>query len=151
MSVVERPFSEFLRQPKDVVAELEDHDVLLRRRNAPALRLSQAERDDARAEAFEALARLLRNLAVHSPTALGEAVDDVFTWLTFLPRADRKLFIEDLTRTLVGSAAVENYAPVAQLLREWKATAEIHADPKLAQQLRKPVEAQGTPVAVPAG
>jgi len=151
MSVVERPFSEFLRQPKDVVAELVEHDVLLRRRNAPALRLSQADRDDDRSEAFEALARLLRNLAVHSPEALGEAVDDVFAWLTFLPRADRKLFVEELTRTLVGSAAVDNYSPVAQLLREWKATAEIHADPKLARRLRKPVEAQGDPVAAPAG
>lgn len=151
MSVVERPFSEFLRQPKDVVAELVEHDVLLRRRNAPALRLSQADRDDDRSEAFEALARLLRNLAVHSPAALDEAVDDVFAWLTFLPRADRKLFIEELTRTLVGAAAVENYSPVAQLLREWKATAEIHADPKLARRLRKPIEASGDRAAAPAG
>ncbi len=149
MSTVERPFSEFLRHPNEVVAELEDHDVLLRRRNAPALRLSQAQRDDDRSEAFEALARLLRNLAVRSPIALGEAVDEVFAWLVFLPRAERKLFIEDLTRALVGSAAVENYAPVSQLLREWKATAEIHADPKLSRRLRKPVEAKGEPVDVP--
>ena len=112
MSVVERPFSEFLRQPKSVVAELVDHDVLLRRRNAPALRLSQADRDDDRSEAFEALSRLLRNLAVHSPSALDGAVDDVFAWVTFLPKADRKLFVEELTRTLVGAAAVENYSPV---------------------------------------
>ena len=32
MRVIERPFSEFLRQPNDVVAELVDHDVVLRRR-----------------------------------------------------------------------------------------------------------------------
>lgn len=88
---------------------------------------------------------------MHSPAALGEAVDDVFAWLTFLPHVDRKLFIEELTRTLVGSATVENYSPVAQLLREWKATAEIHADPKLARRLRKPVEAQGDRVVAPAG
>ena len=151
MSLVERPFSDFLRQPKDVVAELEEHDVLLRRRNAPSLRLSQADRDDDRSEAFEALARLLRNLATRSPAALDEAVDDVFVWLTFLPKADRKLFIEELTRTLVGAAAVENYAPVAQLLREWKTTAEIHADPKLARRLRAPIEAAGNSVVAPAG
>ncbi len=151
MSLVERPFSDFLRQPKDVVAELEDHDVLLRRRNAPSLRLSQADRDDDRSEAFEALARLLRNLAVHSPVALDEAVDEVFAWLTFLPKADRKLFIEELTSTLVGAAAVENYAPVSQLLREWRATAEIHADPKLARRIRTPVEAAGDSVVAPAG
>jgi hypothetical protein len=151
MSVVERPFSEFLRQPKDVVAELAEHDVLLRRRNAPALRLSQADRDDDRSEAFEALSRLLRNLAVHNPAALDEAVDDAFGWVTFLPKPDRSLFVEDLTRTLIGAAAVENYSPVAQLLREWKATAEIHADPALARRLRKAIDADGKQVAVPVG
>jgi hypothetical protein len=151
MSVVERPFSEFLRQPKDVVAELAEHDVLLRRRNAPALRLSQADRDDDRSEAFEALSRLLRNLAVHSPLALDGAVDDAFAWVTFLPKSDRSLFVEDLTRTLIGAAAVENYSPVAQLLREWRATAEIHADPALARRLRKAINADGKQVAVPVG
>ena len=151
MSVVEFPFSDFLRQPKEVVAELAEHDVLLRRRNAPALRLSQADRDDDRSEAFEALSRLLRNLAVHSPAALDGAVDDVFAWSTFLPKSDRKLFVEELTRTLIGAAAVENYSPVSQLLREWKVTAEIHADPALARRLRKPVVAGGVHVVAPAG
>lgn len=151
MSVVERPFSDFLRQPKDVVAELVDHDVLLRRRNAPALRLSQADRDEMRSEAVEALARLLRNLAVHSPAALDSAMDDAFGWSTLLPKADRKLFVEELTRTLVAASVVENYATVAQLLREWKATAEIFADPALARRLRKPMVAAGDPVAIPAG
>ncbi|MFN3215864.1 MAG: DUF6247 family protein [Acidimicrobiales bacterium] len=151
MRVVERPFSEFLRQPNDVVAELVEHDVVLRRRNAPALRLSQADRDDDRSEAFEALARLLRNLAVHNPAALDTAVDEVFGWATFLPEADRKVFVEELTRTLVGAADVENYSPVAQLMREWKATAEIHADPALERRLRKPLDADGEQVTVPAG
>ena len=151
MSLVERPFSEFLRQPKDVVAELDEHAVLLRRRNAPALRLTQADRHEARAEAFEALAKLLQNLAVNSPAAIDAAVDDAFAWLTFLPKADRNLFVDELTRTLVGAAAVENYSPVAQLLRGWKATAEIHADPKLARRLRKPIEAVGGRITAPAG
>ena len=151
MSVVERPFSEFLRQPKDVVAELAEHDVLLRRRNAPALRLSQADRDEDRSAAFGALARLLRHLAVHNPSALDVAVDDAFGWLTFLSKPDRRLFVDELTRTLVGAAAVENYSPVAQLLREWKATAEIHADPKLARRLRRSIEAGGDRVVIPAG
>lgn len=151
MGLVERPFSEFLRQPNDVMSELDEHDVLLRRRNAPALRLTQADRHEARAEAFGALAKLLRNLAMHSPAALDEAVDDAFAWLTFLPKSDRRLFVDELTRTLVGAAAVENYSPVAQLLREWKATAEICADPKLARRLRKPIEAVGNRIAAPAG
>jgi hypothetical protein len=135
MRVVERSFSEFLRQPNDVVAELAEHDVLLRRRSAPALLLSRADRGDDRSESFVVLARLLRNLALHSPKALDEAVDDAFDWVTFLPKTDRHLFAEELTRTLLGASVLDNYSPVAQLLREWKATAEIHADPKLARRI----------------
>jgi len=150
MSVVERAFSEFLRQPNDVVAELAEHDVLLRRRNAPALRLSEADRDGDRSETFGLLARMVRNLAVHNPGALDETADEVFAWLTFIPKPDRRLFVEELTRTLVGASAVDNYAPVVQLLREWKATAEIHADPRLKRRLRNPVEAAGDLVNAPA-
>ena len=151
MRVVERPFSEFLRQPNDVVAEFADHDVVLRRRNAPPLRLSEADRDDERDEAFDALARLMRNLVVHSPASLDATVDEVFPWVTFLPSRDRKAFVDELTRTLVAVSTIENYAPVGQLLREWKATAELHADPRLARRLRGAISADGDPVPAPAG
>jgi hypothetical protein len=149
MRVVERPFSEFLRQPNEVVAELEEHDVVLRRRNAPALRLSDASRDDERAQAFDALARLLRNLLAHSPAGLEEAVDDVFPWATLLPKRDRVAFVDELGRTLVAASALDSYAPVAQLLQEWRATAEIHADPRRARRLRTAIAADGDPVVAP--
>jgi hypothetical protein len=151
MRVVERQFSEFLRHPKEVVAAVADHDVLLRRRNAPALLLSRADRDEDRVEAFDALARLLRNLAVHRPEALGDAVSEALPWATFLPTGDQRAFVDELTRTLAASATLENFAPVAQLLREWRATAEVHADPKLARRLRKPVVAEGRAVPLPQG
>ena len=151
MRVVERPFSEFLRQPNEVVAELADHDVVLRRRNAPALRLSEAEREEERDEAFDALARLLRNLVVHRPAGLESTIDEAFPWATFLPRQDRKLFIDELTQTLIAVSTIDNFAPVGQLLREWKATAEIHADPRLARRLRRRVDASGEAVQAPAG
>ena len=108
MRVIERPFSEFLRQPNDVVAEVAEHDVVLRRRNAPALRLSQADRYDDRSAAFEALARLLRNLAVHHASAFDAAVEDAFGWSTFLPKSDRRLFVEELTRTRPSLVACAN-------------------------------------------
>ena len=149
MRVIERPFSEFLRQPNDVVAELADHDVVLRRRNAPSLRLSEADRDDERSEAFEALARLLRNMMMHSPGGLEQTVADVFPWATLLPKSDRRAFVDELTRTLMAVAGLENYAPVGQLLREWKATAEIHADPRLARRLRRSIDADGDAVSAP--
>lgn len=149
MRVVERSFSELLRQPNEVIAELADHDVVLRRRNAPALRLSQADRDEQRSEAFEVLARLLRNLAAHQPDALDAAIDEVFPWVAFLTTADRELFVEELTTTLAAATAVENLSPVAQLLREWRNTAEIHADPALARRLHTSVAPLGGQVNAP--
>ena len=140
MVVVEHSFSEFLRKPNDVVAGLTDSDVVLRRRNAPALRLSQADRDDDRIEAFETLAKLLRNLAAHSPQIVETVVVDVFEWTVFLPDNDKKLFVDELTKMLVAAASLNNYSPVAQLLRESKATAEIHADPKLSHRLNKDID-----------
>ena len=149
MRVIEHPFSEFLRQPNEVVAELDDHDVVLRRRNAPPLRLSAATRDDERAQAFDAAARLLRNLLMHSPAGLDDALEDVFPWSTFLPKRDRAMFVDELGLTLVAASAIDNYVPLAQLLREWRATAEIHADPRLARRLRRAADAGGNRVTVP--
>jgi hypothetical protein len=151
MRPIERPFSDFLRQPNDVIAELVDHDVVLRRRNAPALRLSEADRDEERDEAFDALARLLRNLLERSPSSLDATVDEVFPWASFLPRQDHKTFGDDMAQILVAASTINNYAPVGQLLREWKATAEVHADPRLARRLRRRIDADGDMVPVPAG
>ncbi|MGK2957348.1 MAG: hypothetical protein ACSLFB_02855 [Acidimicrobiales bacterium] len=95
------------------------------------------------------LIQILRSLAVHDSPAFGEAVDEAFAWATFLSKADRELFIEELTKTLMGAGMVENYYLVTQLLREWKATAEVHADPKLARRLRKSIEATGGVVSTP--
>jgi hypothetical protein len=150
MRVIERSFSDLLRHPKDVTSEVEDSDVLLRRRDEPDLRLSRADREAERTEAFSAMARAFRNLAFHSPGALGDALSDAFGWLEFLPAADRRLFADEFARVVTAAAELDNYGPLGQLVREWRATAEVHADPKLARRLRRPVEAGGDPVPAPA-
>jgi len=73
-----------------------------------------------------------------------------FAWSQFLPKRDRVAFVDDLTATLVASSDFANFAPVAQMLREWRATAEVHADPRLARRLRKAVDAEGDAVLAPA-
>jgi hypothetical protein len=148
--VIERSFSDLLRHPKDVTSEVEDGDVLLRRRDEPDLRLSRADREAERTEAFGAMARAFRNLAFHSPGALDDALRDAFAWLEFLPAADRRLFAGEFARVVTAAAELDNYGPLSQLVREWRATAEVHADPKLARRLRRPVEAGGDPVPAPA-
>lgn len=151
MRVIEHPFSDLLREPKSVVKDLDDGDVLLRRRGAPALRLTRVDRDDQRAEAYATVGRTLRNLAVHAPDALGAALLDEFPWTSFLPKADRGAFVDEFTRTVVAAADVDNFAPLAQLLDEWRATAEIHADPKLTRRLRRSIAQMGDHVQRPVG
>ncbi|MGC9960897.1 MAG: DUF6247 family protein [Acidimicrobiales bacterium] len=150
MRVIERPFSDLLRHPKDVTSEVEDSDVLLRRRDEPDLRLSRADREVERTDAFRAMARAFRNLAIRSPGALGHALGDAFGWLEFLPAADRREFADEFARVVTAAAELDNYGPLSQLVREWRATAEVHADPRLARRLRRPVEAGGDAIAPPA-
>lgn len=140
MQTIERTFSEFLRHPNEVVAELEEHDVVLRRRNAPALRLCLVDRDAARSDAFEAFARLLRNLAEHSPVALNTALSDAYPWVRYLPRTERETFAEELTQELLAAASVGAFEPVALLVDAWRATAEIYTDPDLLRRLSGPIE-----------
>lgn len=149
MRVTERAFSDLLRRPKEVTDAVEDGDVLLRRRDQPNLWLTRADREAQRADTFTAIGRALRNLAVHSPAALSDALGDAFPWLEFLPARERRLFLDEFSRVIVAAAAVDNYASLNQLLGEWRATAEIHADPKLAQSLRRVLEAAGDRVAAP--
>lgn len=151
MRVIERPFSDLLRRPKEVTDDVEDGDVLLRRRDQPDLRLTRADRETTRAETFTAIGRALRNLATHSPAALNDALGDAFPWIEFLPARDRRLFLDEFSRVVTAAATVDNYDSLSQLVREWRATAEVHADPKLARRLRRALDARGEPVVAPEG
>lgn len=151
MRMIERPFSDLLRRPKEVTTDVEDGDVLLRRRDEPDLRLSRADRHADRAAAFAALGRALRNLAVNEPKALEKSLGDAFPWLEFLPARDRSAFVDEFSRVLLASADLDNYAPLGQLVREWRATAELHVDPDLAHRLARPLEAVGDRIERPGG
>jgi len=147
--VIERPFSDLLRKPKEVTEDVEQSDILLRRRDEPDLRLSRADREVARADTFSAIGRALRNLAVHNPAALADAMGDAFPWVEFLPQADRRSFLDEFSRVVVAAAALDDYETLSQLVREWRATAEIYADPRMARRLRRAVTAAGEPVTAP--
>ena len=139
MQVIERTFSEFLRQPKEVTADLAQHDVVLRRRDAPDLYLSLAARDTSRAKTIECLARLLCRITADSPEAMDDAIEDAFPWVQFLSADGRREFAADLTRTILASASVESFELVEQTLLEWQNTAEILSDPELTALLTTPI------------
>ena len=138
MQVIERTFSEFLRQPKEVVADLAQHDVVLRRRNAPDLYLSLAASDIIRAKTIECLARLLCKISADSPEAMDDAIEAAFPWVEFLSTDERRDFADELTRTILASASVESFERVELLIDSWKNTAEILSDPELTALLSGP-------------
>lgn len=151
MRVIERPFSDLLRHPNDVTDDLDTSDVVLRRRDEPDLRLTRADRDADRTDAFRALARTFRNLALHNRATFTIAVTDAFSWVAFLSAADRSRFIDEFATVVAAAAELDNFEPMTQLVREWRATAEVHADPRLARRLRRTIIADGRAVTIPAG
>jgi len=150
METVERQFSELLRNLNEVVAELDKHDVLLKRPGAASLHLNLAARDQGCAEAVLILAHRLRVIAIQAPESIAHALTDGFPWAACLPEPDRRAFSAELTQALVASADLGSFDEIRQLLREWRATAAIHADPELAASLLKPItDVDGRPVAKP--
>lgn len=144
MRVIEHSFSDLLRKPVDVTADVEHGDVLLRRRDEPDLRLSRADREADRAAAFSSLSAVLRTFALHQPQLLAGMLKDAFPWLDLLPEAERLTFAQEFAATAAAAGAVDSFTPLAQLVREWRATAEIYADPALLSALTASVQGAGS-------
>ena len=133
-------WSELQRDPK-AVAELADRgDVRVRRRDGVTLLLTREDRLSSSTEGAVTAACALRNLFVQvGPQAPAAALIDEFPWADVLPEQDRAQFVLDFVRAFQASAEMGHWALVSQTVREWRATAAIHADPKLVEQLTDPL------------
>lgn len=149
MPTIERTFSEFLRHPNEVIDEIADQDIVLRRRDAPALRLSDESRIQQQDQAFQVLASLLRNLYKIDRAVIHMAFKETFPWMILLPRDDQDLFIEEFTQTVRAVNTIDRFGIVGQLVNQWAATAAIHADENLAKDLSVPKDAVGGVIARP--
>lgn len=69
----------------------------------------------------------------------GPIMPESFAWSEFLPPKDRRAFLDEFSRTLIASANMDTDGHLTQVVREWRATAEIYAHPGLAKRLRQPV------------
>lgn len=148
----EATLTDFLRDPKTVVDRLQHADVVLHRRNAEDLHLSLESRTEAVADGVRFLARMLSAaLADAAVRDRLQASAEAIPWLSFLPTQQRQLFLAEFFRTAEAAAEVGVMTPLAQLLREWQATAAIYADPELAAELRRPLAGDGGRVPAPAG
>lgn len=112
--------------------------LLLRRRGAEDLVLTTAGRA---AEANDALSITTKMLAAlvqydkHITDAAAAVASTVFPWVAFLSPQETQEFVRDLITTATAAESLNNPAPLAQLVTAWRHTAEILADPALAQTL----------------
>ncbi|MGH9069434.1 MAG: hypothetical protein ACRD0J_18365 [Acidimicrobiales bacterium] len=151
MATTEATFTAFLRDPKAVVAEVDHGDVVLRRRGAPALRLSLESRAQQGGEGVALVARLLGDvLTGPAREQLVVALAEEVPWLRLLPAHEREAFVVEFVEVAEAAAAVGIMAPLAALVEDWKATAAIHADPALATDLGRPLAGDGGLVPAPA-
>ena len=134
MASEDLPFTEFIQRPTAATGRLATVRALrLRRRDADDLVVMTAARAEREQEVIELTARLLSSLALHpdGPTLLRELLPVVLPWVRFLPAADRDILVQEFIDVTEAAASADNVSPIAQLLAEWRHTAEVHADPEL--------------------
>lgn len=138
--VTEVQWSELQRDPKSVAALADQGDVRVRRRDGAALLLTREDRASSAAEGAFSAARALRTIFVHlPPETAATALSDEFPWVGVLPEEDRAHFVADFIRAFQASSEIGEWSLLAQVIREWRNTAVIHADPELAKQLSAPL------------
>ena len=137
MSLAEHTFTHMLRNSGEVLAEIEHRDVVLRRRDGADLFLGLRAREESVRDVLGALARLLVAASVDPDTRrrVAGALGASLPWTSFLPDDEREEFFDALTSTAAACADVDSFEPLAHLLESWRATAEIHANPALAELL----------------
>lgn len=145
-------WSELQRDPKGVAALADKGDVRVRRRDgAPLLLISEGAAESAAVGALSA-ARALRNALAHLSVEDGVSVlIEEFSWVDVLPEPDRREFATDFVRAVEASAELGRWSVLAQVVVEWRATAAIHADPALAEELGRPLDDDHGPVPAPEG
>lgn len=148
----EVPFTEFVQHPAKTTRRLAGAKALrLRRRNEGDLVLMSAERAAQEGEVIDLTARLLASvLAEHDGADLVRRVlPTALPWIRFLPASGVEALAAEFVETVRAAAAVSNMAPVAQLLAEWRHTAEVYADPALHAVLLARHEGDFGPVPAP--
>jgi hypothetical protein len=146
------PFTELIQHPVRTTARLAGiRALLLRRRDAGDLVLMSADRARQEGEVVDVAARLLAGVLSDRDGAdlVRQVLPAVLPWVRFLPPAAAGELAAEFVATAHAAAAVDNVAPVAQLLAEWRHTAEVYADPELHAALTRPHEGDHGRVTVP--
>lgn len=151
-TVADTTWSFLLRHSGEILDLVERQDVRLQRRDGDDLLLVTVEREKGIREGLDMAARVLQAAAQHAEIrrALADDVVSSLEWSRFLPRADRETLVDEFADTIRACVELGHFQPLTQLIREWKATAAVHADPSLVKALRAPVEPDAGRVTRPA-
>jgi hypothetical protein len=148
----EVPFTELIQQPTKTTRRLAGTRALrLRRRDAGDLVLMSADRAEQEGEVVDLTARLLAGVLRERGGAelIRQVLPSVLPWTRFLPATAIDEMAAEFVATSCAAAAVNNMAPISQLLVEWRHTAEVYADPELHAILSRPHEGDHGPVPPP--
>ncbi|MGW6099811.1 hypothetical protein ACWFRK_37005 [Streptomyces sp. NPDC055157] len=138
MTVVESNLSDLLNNPKATLAALRGaRRIVLRRRGDEDLVLTTAARAEQDHEVMGATIRMFVEM-MRTPAGRSLVLDVLpaaFPWVRCLPAHDVREFSVELVGSLGAATELDSTAAVAQLITEWRRTAEVHADPELSAAL----------------
>ena len=134
MTSTEAAFSDLINKPKATLQPLTgsvSHSIRLRRRDDVDLVITTADRYEQEHEVIGMTVRFFGALVLHRGAESTLALlTDVFPWVTFMTEPDQRTLLDEFVLTLRAALDLDNFAPVAQLITEWKHTAEVYADPR---------------------
>lgn len=151
MAYEDVPFSELLHHPAATTRRLDTVRALrLRRRDAGDLALMRVDQLERDTTVVDFTSRLLAGLVrTENIAALRQALPEALPWSTFLPPEDVDTMLAELVDVARGAVALENLAPIALLLVQWRHSAEIHADPALLALLTREPDGDLGPAPMP--
>lgn len=134
------PMSRFIQNYNQHLVEAERTDdmlVIQQRAGRPTWVLETERRMRATAEATDFLSAALAAL-VHDETLVDRfaaALAGALPWVALLPETERKMFATEAADTLRACASIGRFAAFANLIEDWRNTAEVWSDPALAAML----------------
>ncbi|MBI4897414.1 MAG: hypothetical protein HY827_03500 [Actinobacteria bacterium] len=151
VAYTEHTLSDFLRKSGDVLRDVDERAVLLRRRDGADLILLRADHESETRETIELSAQVLNWLSHSQPENFADALLEIFPWTTFLPEEDRSEFASDFIRTLRACVSIGTFDALQAEIAQWRNTAYVWSKPELLSALQGEVadDGLGKPVELP--
>ncbi len=142
-SEVQFTLTEMLRESGRVLEAAEQgHDVLLKRRDGADMVLVEASREEGIRDGLKTAASLLLAVLSTGPAseALKDRAVDLMPWLAVLPDEYRVQFLREFARAAAAAVDSGEFTHLSAFSRDWRATAQLYANPATRSWLMNPPE-----------